>query len=60
MINQTSMFDDKVIVNEFIPPIAEAWGNLLTAREPADLFNHLLYTYEVLLKSLAFKLFSKR
>lgn len=52
MINQTSMFDDKAIVNGLIPPIAEAWENMLTVSERADLFNHLLYTYEALLKSL--------
>ncbi len=54
-------FTEESVISDFIPTIAKTWENATSISESefANRFNHLLETYEVLLKSLAALLYGR-
>ena len=54
-------FTEKTIITDFIPPIAQVWEEtlLLSQNDFANRFNHLLESYEALLKSLVAILYGR-
>ncbi|MCI0615814.1 hypothetical protein L0244_22755, partial [bacterium] len=59
MIEKARLITDEEITTKFIPTVAKTWENTITVIEFSDRFNHLLYTSEVILKSIGLMLYGR-